>query len=141
MSTRVKWIENRTFMGTSSAGHSLVMSAKDQDGQSLGASPMELLLLGMGGCTTYDVVSILEKMREKITDCEVKIDAERAETDPKIYTKIHAHFIVTGHNLSEKKVKQAVELSADKYCSASIMLGKSAEITHDFEIINTASDD
>lgn len=135
MANRVKWVENRTFMGTSDSGHTVVMSAKDQNGKSMGPSPMEMLLLGMGGCTTYDVVTILEKMRENVTDCEVLIDGERAETDPKVYTKIHAHFIVKGKGLTENKVKQAVDLSADKYCSASIMLGQMAAITHDFEII------
>lgn len=135
MSTRVKWVENRTFLGRSESGHSVVMSAKDEEGVSQGPSPMEMLILGMGGCTAYDVVSILEKMRENVTDCEVLIDAVRADDHPKVYTKIHAHFVVTGTNLSEEKVKKAVELSADKYCSASITLGKMAEITHDFEVV------
>jgi putative redox protein len=95
---------------------------------------MEMLLLGLGGCTSFDVVLILKKMQQKITDCEVEIEAERAEEDPKVFTRIHVHFIVTGRELSERHVKRAVGLSAEKYCSASLMLGKTAEITHDYEV-------
>jgi len=136
MTTKVKWVEDRVFVGTSGSGHGVVMEAKGPGDSSVGPSPMEMLLLGMGGCTTYDVVHILGRMRENVVDCEVAIDAERADTDPKIYNKIHAHFKVTGHGLKEKKVKQAVELSAEKYCSASIMLGAKAEITHDYEVVD-----
>ena len=98
---------------------------------------MEMLLLGLGGCTTFDVLMILKKSLQTVTDCEVEISAERAETEPKVFTKIHVHFIVSGTDLKEKHVERAVSLSAEKYCSASIMLGKTAEITHDFEIIET----
>ena len=93
-----------------------------------------MLLLGMGGCTEFDVLSILKKSRQQVTGCVVELEAERAEKEPKIFTRIHAHFIVTGRDLSEKHVARAISLSAEKYCSASIMLGKSAEITHDYEI-------
>jgi len=95
---------------------------------------MEMLLLGMGGCTTVDVISMLKKMREEVADCKCEISAQRADEHPKVFTKIHIHFVVSGSNLNEKKVDKAVTLSAEKYCSASIMLGKSATITHDFEI-------
>jgi len=135
MTTRVKWVEDRVFIGTSGSGHGVVMEAKGPGQGSVGPSPMEMLLLGMGGCTSFDVVHILGRMREDVTDCEVEIDGTRADEDPKIYTKIHAHFKVSGRGLKENKVKQAIELSAEKYCSASIMLGACAEITHDFEII------
>lgn len=106
----------------------------EHGGRNLGVRPMEMLLLGMGGCTAFDVVHILKKSRQSITDCVAEIQAERAEQDPKVYTSIHVHFIVTGRDLDEKRVARAVELSAEKYCSASIMLGKTASITHDFEI-------
>ncbi len=135
MKARVKWVEEVTFMGQAESGHAVVMDGPpDHGGRNLGPRPMELLLLGMGGCTAFDVVSILRKSRQAITDCVAEIDAERAETDPKVFTKIHVHFIITGKDLAEKLVQRAVELSADKYCSASIMLGKVAVVTHDFEI-------
>jgi len=98
--------------------------------------PMEMLLLGMGGCTEFDVLFILKKARQQVTDCVVELEAERSPSEPKIFTRIHAHFIVSGRELSEKQVARAISLSAEKYCSASIMLGKSAEITHDYEIKN-----
>jgi putative redox protein len=106
----------------------------ESGGRNLGVRPMEMLLLGMGGCTAFDVVHILKKGRHEVLDCEVHLEAERAETDPKVFTRIHAHFVVKGRALKEDAVKRAIELSAEKYCSASIMLGKSAEITHDYEI-------
>jgi len=135
MTTRVKWVEDRIFIGTSGSGHGVVMEAKGPGEGSVGPSPMEMLLLGMGGCTTFDVIHILGRMRENVEDCEVEIDATRSDEDPKIYTKIHAHFKVSGRGLKEKKVLQAVEMSAEKYCSASIMLGATATITHDVEVI------
>lgn len=136
MKARVKWVEQATFIGESASGHAVVMDGPpDHGGRNLGVRPMEMLLLGMGGCTNFDVVSILKKSRQPVTDCVAEITAERAEKDPKVFTKIHVHFIVTGRGLSEKQVARAVELSAEKYCSASIMLGKSAEITHDYEIV------
>jgi putative redox protein len=126
-----------SFVGESDSGHSVVMDgAPDAGGRNLGVRPMEMLLLGLGGCTAFDVVSILHKSRQKIIDCEVEIEAERAEEIPKIFTRIHIHFIVSGKDLDKNKVAKAVELSADKYCSASRMLEKVAEITHDFEVVN-----
>ncbi|HBG96764.1 MAG TPA: peroxiredoxin, partial [Chromatiaceae bacterium] len=100
----------------------------------LGVRPMEMLLIGMGGCTQFDVLTILRRGRQNVTDCVVELQAERAETDPKVFTRIHAHFIVTGHDLDRRRVERAIDLSAEKYCSASIMLGATAEITHDVEI-------
>jgi putative redox protein len=126
-----------SFVGESDSGHSVVMDgAPEAGGRNLGIRPMEMLLLGLGGCTAFDVVSILHKSRQKMVDCEVEIEAERAEEIPKIFTRIHIHFIVSGKGLDENKVAKAVELSADKYCSASRMLEKVAEITHDFEVVN-----
>lgn len=135
MKARVKWLDHMSFVGESGSGHSVVMDgAPESGGRNLGIRPMELLLLGMGGCTSFDVVMILKKARQDIVDCEVHLEAERADSEPKVFTKIHAHFVVIGRNLAEKHVKRAIELSAEKYCSASIMLGKTAEITHDYEI-------
>ncbi len=136
MKARVKLIEGVSFVGQSESGHSVVMDgAPESGGKNLGVRPMEMLLLGLGGCSAFDVVHILRKSRQQVTDCVADIDAERAETDPKVFTKIHVHFTITGKELDPKRVEQAVHLSADKYCSASIMLGKSAVITHDFEIV------
>ena len=126
-----------SFVGESGSGHSVVMDgAAEAGGRNLGVRPMEMLLLGLGGCTAFDVVSILRKSRAQMVDCEVELEAERAEDVPKVFTRIHVHFIVSGKNLDEKKVARAVSLSADKYCSASRMLAKTAEISHDFEVIN-----
>ena len=137
MKCRIKWLDHMSFVGESDSGHSVVMDgAPEAGGRNLGIRPMEMLLLGLGGCTAFDVVSILHKSRQKMVDCEVEIEAERAEEIPKIFTRIHIHFIVSGKGLDENKVAKAVELSADKYCSASRMLEKVAEITHDFEVIN-----
>ena len=136
MKCRIKWLDHMSFVGESDSGHSLVMDgAPDAGGRNLGVRPMEMLLLGLGGCTAFDVVSILQKSRQQISDCEVEIEAERADEIPKIFTHIHVHFIVSGRGLDEKKVSKAVSLSADKYCSASRMLEKAATITHDFEIV------
>ena len=135
MNTTVKWIDGMMMVGESASGHAIVMDGpEDLGGKNLGIRPMEMLLLGMGGCTTMDVVSTLKKMREEVRDCRVEISAERADEHPKVFTKIHLNFIIKGSNLNEKKVEKAVSLSADKYCSASIMLGKMADITHDFTI-------
>jgi len=137
MKCRVKWLDHMSFVGESDSGHSVVMDGSpDIGGRDLGVRPMEMLLLGLGGCTAIDVVSILHKSRQAIVDCEVEIEAERADEIPKVFTRIHVHFIVSGRDLDSKKVQKAVELSADKYCSASRMLEKAAEITHDFEVIN-----
>ena len=123
------------FVAESESGHALVMDgAPEGGGRNLGPRPMETLLMGAGGCTAYDVVHILRKSRADITDCVVEIDADRANEDPKVFTRIHFHFIVTGKALKEQQVERAVHLSAEKYCSASIMLSKSATITHGFEV-------
>lgn len=138
MKARITWVQDRTFIGESGSGHTLVMGRADgPDGRSLCPSPMELVLMGMGGCTAFDVVQILEKSREAVEDCVAELEAERAPTDPKVFTKVHVHFIVRGRNLDPAKVDRALKLSAEKYCSASIMIGKTAAITHDFEIVET----
>ncbi|MDY6942825.1 MAG: OsmC family protein [Pseudomonadota bacterium] len=141
MKARIKWVEQVTFLGESGSGHAVVMDgAPDHGGRDLGPRPMEMLLLGMGGCSAFDVVHILKKSRQLIDDCEAEITAERADTDPKVFTKIHIHFRVSGRGLKEQHVKRAVQLSAEKYCSASIMLGKTAEVTHDYEICPPSKD-
>ncbi len=135
MKARVKWVENAMFLGESGSGHVVVMDGPPESGgKNLGVRPMEMLLLGMGGCTAFDVMHILRKGRHEVSDCEVSLDAERAESDPKVFTKVHIHFVVKGKGLSDTVVARAIQLSADKYCSASIMLGKTAAITHDYEI-------
>lgn len=136
MKGRIKWLEAATFVAESGSGHAVVMDGPpEHGGRNLGIRPMEMLLLGMGGCTAFDVMMILKKARQDVLDCEVELSAERAEQEPKTFTKIHVHFIVSGRSINEKHVKRAVQLSAEKYCSASIMLAKMAEITHDYEII------
>jgi putative redox protein len=136
MKATVRWAGEASFEGNSESGHTVVMDgAPEFGGQNRGPRPMELLLLGMGGCTAFDVVLILRKGRQDISDCVAQIDAERAPVDPKVFTRIHVHFVVTGRKLDPKRVDQALKLSAEKYCSASIMLAKTAEITHDFEIV------
>ncbi len=136
MKVRVKWLDHMSFVGETESGHSVVMDgAPDAGGRNLAARPMEMVLVGMGGCTAFDVVMILQKSRQPIDDCIVEITAERAEEIPKVFTKIHAHYIVKGTGLSEKQVEKAVNLTAEKYCSVSIMLAASAEVTHDFEIV------
>jgi putative redox protein len=135
MKARIKWIENVSFVAESGSGHALVIDgAPEGGGRNLGPRPMEVVLMGTGGCTAYDVMHILRKSRAPVTDCVLEIDAERAEEDPKVFTKIHFHFVVTGKGLKPAQVERAVHLSAEKYCSASIMLGKTAAISHDFEI-------
>ena len=137
MKCRVKWLDHMSFVGESGSGHSVVMDgAPEAGGRDLGIRPLEMLLLGLGGCTAFDVVSILQKSRQKMVDCEVEIEAERATDIPKVFTKIHIHFIVSGKDLDPNRVAKAVSLSADKYCSASRMLEKAATITHDFEVVN-----
>jgi putative redox protein len=136
MKARVKWIENASFVGESGSGHSVIMDgAPDAGGRNLGFRPMEMLLLGLGGCSAFDVVMILKRGRERVTDCVVEIDAERAETEPKVFTKIVMRYVVTGHALDPKKVERAVNLSADKYCSASAIMNKTAQITHTIDIV------
>jgi putative redox protein len=136
MKARVKWVDGAMMVAESGSGHAIVMDGPPENGgRNLGVRPMEMLLLGMGGCSEFDVVHILKKSRQNVDFCEVELTAERAETEPKVFTKIHAHFRVGGKGLTEKAVARAVQLSAEKYCSASIMLGAMAEITHDFEVI------
>ena len=138
MRASVKWAGAARFDGTSESGHTITMDgAPEFGGENQGPRPMEMLLLGMGGCTAFDVVLILKKSRQDVQDCDVMIDAKRAETEPKVFTDIHVHFVVKGKNLSPERVQRAIELSAEKYCSASIMLAKTANITHDFEIIES----
>jgi len=135
MKARVKWVEQVTMLGESGSGHAVVMDGPPElGGRNLGVRPMEMLLLGMGGCTQFDVLLILRKARQQVTDCVVELEAARASEDPKVFTQVHAHFIISGRGLSEKQVERAIKLSAEKYCSASIMLGATAKITHDFEI-------
>ena len=136
MKARIKWVENVCFMGESESGHAVILDgAPEAGGRNLGMRPMEMLLIGMGACTSFDVVTILKKSRQPVTDCVAEIEAARADEIPKVFTRIHVHFIVTGNGLNPAQVERAVKLSAEKYCSASIMLGKAAEITHDFEIV------
>lgn len=135
MKARIKWVEEAMFVGESGSGHAVVIDGPaDGGGRNLGVRPMEMLLLGTGACSAYDVVHILRKGRHPVTDCVCELEAERADAVPAVFTKIHMHFIVTGHGLKESVVQRAIELSAEKYCSASIMLGKVVEITHDYEI-------
>ena len=136
MKARIKWVEQVSFLGETESGHAVLMDGPPEGGgRNLGPRPMEMVLLGTGGCTTYDVIHILKKGRQQVTDCVVEIQADRAEEDPKVFTKIHFHFVVTGKDLKPEQVERAIKLSAEKYCSASIMLGKVADITHDFEIV------
>ena len=136
MNLSVNWVDGMLMVGKSHSGHSITMDGPtDIGGENLGVRPMEMLLLGVAGCTMIDVVTTLKKMRQNLTHCETKISAERADKHPKVFTDIHIHFIVQGKDLDSKKVDKAITLSAEKYCSASIMLGKTANITHDFEVI------
>jgi putative redox protein len=128
-----------SFVAESGSGHAIVMDgAPEAGGRNLGMRPMELVLAGTGGCTAFDVVLILKKGRHAVTGCEVSLKAERAETDPKVFTRVHFHYRVKGRQLKRDAVARAIELSKDKYCSASIMLAETAEITHDFEIVEEA---
>lgn len=141
MKARVKWVEDRTFVGESGSGHKVVLgTASGPEGRTPGPSPMELVLIGTGGCSAYDVVHILERGREAVEDCVVELDADRAEKEPRVFTRIHMHFVVKGRGLSPAKVERAISLSIEKYCSASAMLAKTATITHDFEVVDTAAE-
>ena len=136
MECKVSWHDGMSFIAETGSGHLLAMDgAPEAGGRNLAPRPMELLLAGTGGCTSFDVVMILKRGRQDISGCEVAISAERADTDPKVFTKIHMHFVVTGKNLKPEAVERAIKLSAEKYCSASIMLGQMAAITHDWEIV------
>ncbi len=136
MECTVRWTSGMTFLAETASNHVVAMDgAPEGGGRNLAPRPMEMVLAGTGGCTAYDVVLILKKSGQEITGCEVKLTSERAETDPKVFTKIHMHFVVRGRGLKRNLVEHAIRLSHEKYCSASIMLGKTAEITRDFEII------
>ena len=136
MNISVNWVDGMLMVGKSHSGHSITMDGPPEiGGDNLGVRPMEMLLLGVAGCTMIDVVTTLKKMRQDLTNCETKLSAERADEHPKVFTDIHIQFIVKGQDLDPKKVEKAITLSAEKYCSASIMLGKTASITHDFEIV------
>jgi len=137
MKATVKWTDGAMFLGESGSGHDEVMDGSpDLGGRNMGARPMEMLLIGMGGCATYDVMSMLKKSRQKVVDCRVELEAERADAIPAVFTRINLHFVVTGVALKESQVKRAVELSAEKYCSASIMLAAGGvDVTHSYEVL------
>lgn len=136
MKTRITWLEDMTYVARSPSGHALVLDGPPElGGHNLGPRPMEMVLMGMGGCTAVDVVHILRKARQDLRGCELQVEAERADSDPKVFTRIRVHFILTGKDLSAKHVERAIELSAEKYCSASIMLGKTAEMIHEVELV------
>ena len=136
MNISVKWINGMLMVGQSDSGHAIVMDGPPEiGGENLGVRPMEMLLLGMTGCTVIDVISTLKKMREDVVDCQTQVSADRSEEYPKVFTNIHVHFVLRGKQLNPLKVDKAIKLSAEKYCSASIMIGKTAIITHDYKII------
>jgi len=140
MKARVKWIEGMCMMGEADSGHGIIMDAAPRvGGRDLGIRPMEMVLVGLGGCSTIDVMLILKKSQQDIIDCVVDIAAERRETEPMVFTKIHLHYIITGRNLKESAIKRAIDLSAEKYCSVSAMLEKTADITYDYEIIQATT--
>lgn len=136
MKATVKWLDNMSFVGESESGHSVVMDGPpDSGGRNMGVRPMEMVLLGMGGCTAFDLVLILQRQRQEVVDCHVELEADRADDVPKVFTRIHVRYVVTGKGLDEKKVARAVDMTAEKYCSVSIMLSKAVEITHDYQIV------
>jgi putative redox protein len=136
MKARVEWKDEASFLAESGSGHTVLMDGPPEaGGKNSGPRPMEMLLMGTGGCAAFDVVMILKKSRQEISNCVVEIEAERAAQEPKVFTRIHFHFILTGKTLNSAQVERAIKLSAEKYCSASIMLAKTAELTHDFDIV------
>lgn len=140
MNARIKWLDHMSFVGEAGSGHSVVMDgAPENGGRNLAPRPMEMVLLGLGGCTAFDVVTILQKSRAPVDDCVVELSAERADAIPAVFTKIHVHYIVKGAGLQEKQVKRAVDLTAEKYCSVSMMLKASVELSYDYEIEDTSS--
>jgi putative redox protein len=139
MKTRVSWIQSRSFLGMSEGGHGVVMSAS-AGAESLGPSPMEMLLLGLGSCSAYDVVTILEKMRQDIIECDVELEAERAKDAPRVFVAIHCRYTLTGRGIDRAKAERAVNLSAEKYCSATAILAKTASVTHEIEIREAAAE-
>lgn len=135
MKASVNWVEGNTFLARSGSGHAVAINVSEgPDKPTIAPGPMEYVLIGTGGCTAFDVVHILRKGRHDVRGCVAELEAERATQEPKVFTRIHLHFVVTGKGLTPEVVKRAIDLSAEKYCSASIMLGKTATITHDFEI-------
>lgn len=137
MKARARWVEGMAFMGEAGSGHAVMMDgAPEYGGRNIGIRPMEMLLIGLAGCTGFDVVSILKKGRENVTGCDVEVEAERATEDPKVFTKIHLSYRVTGRGLSQAKAERAVTLSKEKYCSASIMLGATAEMSYTLDVID-----
>lgn len=142
MKARAKWVEGMAFMGEAGSGHAVMMDgAPDYGGRNIGIRPMEMLLIGLAGCTGFDVVSILKKGREAVTGCDVEVEAERAASDPKVFTKIHLRYRITGKGLAHAKAERAVTLSKEKYCSASIMLGATAEMSYELEVIDELQKD
>lgn len=140
MKVRIKWLEGVAFVAETETSHAFVMDGSPEGGgRNLGPRPMETVLAGTGGCTAYDVVTILRKARQDVTDVAIEMDADRATTDPKVFTRIHMHFVVKGHNVKRDAVERAIKMSAEKYCSATAMLAKTAEVTHDFEIVEVGS--
>ena len=140
MKARVRWLDGRAFVGESGSGHAVVMDgAPESGGRNIGVRPMEMLLLGLGGCTAFDVVMILEKSREMVTGLDIELEAERAPEDPKVFTKVRLIYKLRGRNLNPATVERAINLSAEKYCSASIMLGKTAKIEHSWTIEDDAA--
>lgn len=136
MECSVRWVDGMSFLAETGSGHLVAMDgAPEAGGRNLAPRPMELVLAGAGGCSAFDVVMILKRGRQEVTGCEAKLSAERADADPKVFTKIHFHFVVKGKGLRPEAVERAIKLSAEKYCSASIMLGKTAVISHDWEIV------
>jgi putative redox protein len=134
MKARVRWIEDRTFVGRTESGHQVVLGTAHGEAPKPGPSPMELVLIGTGGCAGWDVVNILAKAREAVEGCAVEIEADRADQDPRVFTRIHMRFVLTGRGLDRAKAERAIRLSAEKYCSASAMLAKTAAITHELEL-------
>ncbi len=140
MKARVSWLEERTFVGSTESGHSVVLgTAHGEAGKKPGPSAMELMLIGTGGCSAWDVVNILSKGRQAVEDCIIELDADRADEEPRVFTRIHMHFVVRGRGVDPRRVERAIELSVQKYCSASAMLATTATITHDFEVIETGA--
>jgi putative redox protein len=140
MKASVRWVEDVMFVGESGSGHAVVLDgAPEAGGRNLGVRPMEMLLIGLGGCTAFDVVMILKRSREPVTDCVVEMEADRAETEPKVFTRIQMSYRISGRGLDPKKVERAVNLSAEKYCSATAMLAKTAQISHEIAIIDTSA--
>ena len=136
MKARIKWVEQACLVAEAGSGHGVVVDGSPEiGGRNLGVRPMEMVLMGLGGCTAMDVLSILKKQRQQITDCVIEVEGQRRDEHPKVFTQIHLRYIITGHNLKESLVKRAVDLSADTYCSVSAMLAQTATITHDYEIV------